>query len=79
MAELIPGKYQHYKGDFYEVFWVALDSDTLEEDVVYRALYDSKDFGPIQKWTRAKKNWETPEIIDGKPVERYRYVGPIEK
>ena len=35
------GKYQHYKGKFYEVIGVAHHSETAEEFVVYRALYKS--------------------------------------
>jgi len=34
-----PGKYIHYKGNEYEVIGVAAHSETLEEMVVYRALY----------------------------------------
>ena len=34
-----PGRYQHYKGRFYEVLGVARHSETEEELVVYRPLY----------------------------------------
>ena len=33
------GKYQHYKGNFYEVIGVAKHSETEEDLVVYRARY----------------------------------------
>jgi hypothetical protein len=39
------GKYQHYRGKFCEVIGIARHSETLEEMVVYRALYNSKKFG----------------------------------
>ena len=52
MSELKPGKYQHYKGNYYEVIGVARNSETLEELVVYRALYNSEEFGPSALWVR---------------------------
>ena len=37
--EITAGKYRHYKGGEYEVFFVARHSETEEEVVVYRTLY----------------------------------------
>ena len=36
----IKGVYKHFKGDYYIVEDIALDSETSEELVLYRALYD---------------------------------------
>lgn len=55
MQDLKLGKYQHYKGQFYEVIGVARHSETLEELVVYRALYDSEEFGKNALWVRPLK------------------------
>ncbi|MEK0421070.1 MAG: hypothetical protein RLZZ161_921, partial [Bacteroidota bacterium] len=34
------GRYRHYKGREYEVLGMALHSETLEEMVVYKPLYE---------------------------------------
>ncbi len=40
MSKIVqPGIYQHYKGPQYEVLCVAKNSETVEDMVVYRALY----------------------------------------
>jgi len=69
------GKYQHYKGKFYEVIGVARHSETLEEMVVYRALYNSKEFGKNALWVRPKKMFLEKIMVDGKKMPRFRYVG----
>lgn len=63
------GKYRHFKGNEYEVIGIAKDSETLEETVVYRALY-----GEGELWVRKKTNFE--EIIerDGKRMRRFEKI-----
>ncbi len=39
------GIYEHYKGKKYRVLGISRHSETLEELVVYQALYVSKEFG----------------------------------
>ncbi|MFA5961365.1 MAG: DUF1653 domain-containing protein [Parcubacteria group bacterium] len=68
------GKYQHYKGKYYEVLGVAHHSETLEELVVYRALYASKEFGENALWVRPKKTFLEEVVIDGKKVPRFKFV-----
>ena len=54
-----PGTYEHYKGKKYRVIGVAKHSETLEELVVYRALY-----GEHGLWVRLLKMFlETVEVV----------------
>ena len=67
-----------YKNKFYEVIGVAHRSETLEELVVYRALWDSPEFGYNALWVRPKKIFLETVEVDGKKVPRFEYVGPKE-
>ena len=49
MKNIKKGIYRHYKGNRYELMDVAIHSETLEEMVVYRALY-----GEGGTWVRPK-------------------------
>ncbi len=69
-----PGVYRHYKGRFYEVIGIARHSETLEELVVYRALYNSKKFGKNALWVRPKKMFLESVIVDGKKTPRFERV-----
>lgn len=62
------GIYRHYKGNEYELVDVAVHSETLEEMVVYRALY-----GEHRLWVRPAKMWEEEVVADGKKVKRFEY------
>jgi hypothetical protein len=75
LDEVKTGKYKHYKGKPYEVIGVARHSETLEELVVYRALYDSKEFGNNALWARPKKMFLENVSIEGKEVPRFKFVG----
>lgn len=39
MREFKPGIYRHYKNKEYEALFTAKNSDTLEDMIVYKALY----------------------------------------
>ncbi len=74
MDDVKPGKYQHYKGQLYEVVGVARHSETLEELVVYRALSESKEFGTNAIWVRPKSMFQEYVTIAGETVPRFKYV-----
>ena len=74
MEEIKPGKYQHYKGNFYQVIGIARHSETLEEMVVYQALYDSPDFGKNQIWVRPKNMFLEKVNFNGKEIPRFKRV-----
>lgn len=65
----IGGIYQHYKGNMYKVLEIAKHSETLEDMVVYKAMY-----GDRVVWVRPLLMFE--EIIekDGKKVERFKFI-----
>ena len=75
MNEVKLGKYQHFKGNLYVAIGVARHSETLEELVVYKALYDSEEFGSNSLWIRPKKMFMENVVVDGKEMPRFRYVG----
>jgi len=63
------GKYEHYKGNRYEVIGVARHSETLEELVVYRALHDRNEL-----WIRPLKMFFEKVEIKGKKVPRFKFI-----
>ncbi len=65
------GKYRHFKGKEYEVIGTAKHSETLEEYVVYRALY-----GEGEIWVRPASMWEETVELNGKKVRRFEPIEP---
>jgi hypothetical protein len=72
---VVDGIYEHYKKKRYQVIGVARHSETLEEMVVYRALYDSEEFGDQALWVRPKAMFLEEVEVDGVRVPRFRYIG----
>ncbi len=66
-----PGKYRHYKGQLYEVMAVAHHSETLEELVIYKALYKNK-MGAW--WVRPKAMFLKTVSVDGREVPRFKKI-----
>ena len=66
------GKYKHYKGKEYEVIGIARHSETLEELVVYRALYQNEG---ENLWVRPMKMFLEEVEIEGKKMPRFEFLG----
>ncbi len=64
------GRYRHFKGKEYEVLGLAKHSETLEEMVVYRALYGNNDI-----WVRPLSMWNETVERNGITVKRFTYIG----
>lgn len=65
------GEYKHYKGNKYKVLNVARHSETLEELVVYQALYGERGI-----WVRPLGMFLEKVVINGKKISRFRYIEP---
>ena len=74
MKEIKLGKYKHYKGKQYEVIGLARHSETLEELVIYKALYNSEEFGNNALWVRPKSMFLETVSVNGKEIPRFRYI-----
>ena len=64
--------YRHFKGNIYKLIGIAKDSETLEEMVVYQAMY-----GEGQLWIRPKEEFYGKVERDGKVVERFQEVADV--
>lgn len=67
--EIKLGKYKHFKGNEYHVLGIAKNSETLEEMVVYKALY-----GDGGLWVRPASMWNETVERDGKVFKRFEYI-----
>lgn len=63
------GKYRHFKGNEYEVIGIAKHSESMEDMVVYRALY-----GENGLWVRPASMWNETVERDGAVYKRFEYV-----
>lgn len=66
------GIYKHYKGKKYQVLGVAIHSETLEELVIYKALYGNK-----LTWVRPINMFLGTVKVDGKQIPRFEFVKKI--
>lgn len=68
--EIRPGRYRHFKGNEYQVLYVARHSETMEPMVVYQALYGERGI-----WVRPASMWNEVVERNGKTCKRFEYIG----
>lgn len=69
-----PGVYRHFKGKLYRVLYTARHSETLEEYVVYQALYAD---GAL--WVRPASMWNETVENGGRAMSRFEFIGENER
>lgn len=74
MNDIKLGIYQHFKEKKYEVIGVARNSETLEEMLVYKALYDTPEFGKNSLWVRPLKMFTDYVEKDNYSGPRFRFL-----
>lgn len=70
-----PGKYQHFRNKkFYEVIGTAVHTETREELVVYKSLYDAPNFPYGSLWVRPKSMFVEMVDSEGEKVPRFAFI-----
>lgn len=64
------GRYQHFKGNYYQVLHLATHSETDETMVVYQPEY-----GERAIWVRPLSMFDETIERNGKTLKRFQYVG----
>lgn len=67
------GIYKHFKGNYYLVVHIGKHTDTLDEFVVYKALYDNGDI-----WIRPLYQFEEAVKYNNKCVPRFEFIMNVE-
>ena len=73
MTETEDKYYRHFKGGKYRLIGCALDSETCQEMVIYRALY-----GERQTWVRPKEMFFESITRDGCTFPRFTEISEEE-
>ena len=61
--------YRHFKGNVYRVLHIAKHSETLEDIVVYQAMYGERGI-----WVRPKAMFEEVIETEGKKFRRFEQI-----
>lgn len=65
----VGSRYQHYRGNVYEVIGAGFDSETLEEVVIYRGQYVDEKLGQNPVFVRKKS-----EFLENVEIPRFKLV-----
>lgn len=68
--EIKPGIYRHYKGNRYQVLFLARHSENEEMLVIYKALY-----GAGEIWARPASMWQELVNVGGMMQPRFAWEG----
>ena len=71
--DIKPGKYRHFKGNVYRVLHIAKHSETLEDMVVYQAMYGERGI-----WVRPLAMFEEVIERDGNTFRRFEEISAEE-
>ena len=63
------GKYQHFKGSYYQVLNIARHSETEEAFVVYHPFDEKNDI-----WIRPLSMFNETITRDGKTLQRFQFI-----
>jgi hypothetical protein len=66
---MVGKKYRHFKGNEYLVLYLAKHSETLEDMVVYQALYGERGI-----WVRPLAMFLSMKEVDGELVNRFEEI-----
>lgn len=70
VESLETGKYQHYKGNFYDVIGVGKDTETEEDVVIYCPLYESD----VAYWVRPLAMFCDTVVVNETSLPRFKKV-----
>lgn len=66
------GIYQHFKGNLYQVIGTCIHSETLEQHVIYQALY-----GDYNIWVRPISMFLEKVTHNGEEHPRFKFIKSI--
>lgn len=66
--------YRHFNGGIYKLLYIAKNSETLEQMVVYQAMY-----GDRQIWVRPATMFFGLKEVEGKMVYRFTEIKELPK